>query len=56
LRARPGFGSADCLGNPDVHLDLDAITSVGPLLRLVAYYDPPSVLAGDLLRRLGDRR
>jgi hypothetical protein len=53
LRARPGFGSADCLGDPDVHLDTDAITSVGPLLRLVAYYDPPAILAGDLLRRLG---
>jgi hypothetical protein len=56
LRARSGFGSADCLGDPDVHLDLDAITSAGPLLRLVAYYDPPSVLAGDLLRRLTERR
>ena len=56
LRARPGVGSADCLGDPDVHLDVDAITSAGPLLRLVAYYDPPSVLAGDLLRRLTERR
>lgn len=53
LRMRSGFGSADCLGDPGVHLDLDAITSVGPLLRLVAYYDPPAVLAGDLLRRRG---
>lgn len=56
LRARAGFGSADCLGDPDVHLDVDALTSAGPLLRLVAYYDPPSVLAGDLLRRLAERR
>ncbi|MFO7565828.1 MAG: hypothetical protein R6X02_24515 [Enhygromyxa sp.] len=54
LRMRPGFGSADCLGDPGVHLDLDALTSAGPLLRLVAYYDPPAVLAGDLLRRLAD--
>jgi hypothetical protein len=46
LRARAGVGSADCLG------DVDAISSAGPLLRLVAYYDPPSILAGDLLRRL----
>ncbi|HLT39168.1 MAG TPA: hypothetical protein VK034_22945, partial [Enhygromyxa sp.] len=53
LRLRPGFGSADCLGDPGVHLDLDALANVGPLLRLVAYYDPPAVLAGDLLRRRG---
>ena len=56
LRARAGVGSADCLGDSDVHLDVDAISSAGPLLRLVAYYDPPSVLAGDLLRRLAERR
>lgn len=56
LRALAGVGSADCLGDPDVHLDVDAIISAGPLLRLVAYYDPPSVLAGDLLRRLAERR
>lgn len=53
LRLRPGVGSADCLGDPGVHLDVDAIGSVGPLVRLVAYYDPPAVLAGDLLRRRG---
>jgi hypothetical protein len=52
LRLRPGFGSADGLGDPGVQLDLDALGSAGPLLRLVAYYDPPAVLAGDLLRRL----
>jgi hypothetical protein len=52
LRARPGSGSADCLGDPDVHLDTDAFTSAGPLLRMVAYFDPPAILAGDLLRRL----
>jgi hypothetical protein len=52
LRLRPGFGSADGLGDPGVQLDLDALGSAGPLLRLAAYYDPPAVLAGDLLRRL----
>jgi hypothetical protein len=52
LRAASGFGSADCLGDPDVHLDTDAFTSAGPLLRMVAYYDAPAILAGDLLRRL----
>lgn len=56
LRVRAGVGSADCLADPHVHLDVDAITSAGPLLRLVAYYDPPSILAGDLLRRLAERR
>ncbi len=52
LRSRPGFGSADCLGDPGLAVDLDAITSAGPLIRITAYFDPPTLLAGDLLRRL----
>jgi hypothetical protein len=52
LRARRGVGSADSFGQPSVLLDLDAIVGVGPLIRIAAYYDPPAILAGDLLRRL----
>ncbi len=52
LRERPGFGSADCLGDPGLTLDPDALTSAGPLVRIVGYFDPPAILAGDLLRRL----
>lgn len=52
LRARRRVGSADSFGEPSVVLDLDAIVGVGPLIRIAAYYDPPAILAGDLLRRL----
>lgn len=54
LQARRGVSSADSLGAPgQLLLDLDAMVGVGPLIRLVAYYDPPAMLAADLLRRLG---
>jgi hypothetical protein len=48
----PGFGSADTLGDPALALDLDALTSAGPLIRITGYFDPPALLAGDLLRTL----
>lgn len=52
LRAPRSCGSADTLGDPRVLVDLDAIVSAGPLVRIATYYDPPAILAGDLLRRL----
>jgi hypothetical protein len=55
LRARGfewGFGSGDSLGDPGLALDLDALTCAGPLIRITGYFDPPALLAGDLLRTL----
>lgn len=52
LCARPGVGSADTLGDPGLALDLDALTSAGPLIRITGYFDPPALLAGDLVRTL----
>jgi hypothetical protein len=51
LCARSGWSSADSLGEARVLVDLDALVSAGPLVRIVAYYDPAAILAGDLLRR-----
>lgn len=53
LLARPSFGSADCVGQPGLHLDLAALACAGPLIRLVGYYDPAALLVDDLVRRFG---